>query len=165
MVRKMGLGTYTTNKESKEVIFEELINDIASEDIGKIFHNKGGDFSPVCLNIGINHPYQRNKYLVEDFYNEFKDYIKKARITNNKNILINTIGKENYNEYVDLVHRSYEQDPKKLSDEDRLIIKQRIAVLLYQMKKHALLEQEAKKEEDQYIGEIKKDNRFKVLKK
>ena len=154
LVSKTGLNVYSTNCDSKETILEELINERASEDIEKVFHQKGGNLSPMCLNSGMKHIYKENLYLIDSFYLMFKDYINKARITNNKNYLVNIVGKDNYESYVDLVNKYYRTKADNISEMEKRIIVQRISILLHEMKKHALIEQKSMNKEKECIKKL-----------
>ena len=59
-----------------EIITEKLINEKASIEIAKIFKEKCGDLSSFCFDIPLAYPYQHNFYLVDEFYDLFKEYIK-----------------------------------------------------------------------------------------
>lgn len=58
----------------------------------------------------IKNNYDASLYLVADFYKKFKDIIKESYITLNKNNLVERIGKDNYQELVDMVDKYYESD-------------------------------------------------------
>ena len=51
--------------------------------------------------------YEKNYYLVNDFYKLFKEYLKKVQMTLNKNELIARLGDEIYEKYANLVRYSY----------------------------------------------------------
>ena len=78
-------------------------------EITKIFHSKGGAYIEENINKDIlgESPYRKNFYLVEKFYTYFKDVIKKARITRNKNLLLQKCGKDNYYKLVNLINKYY----------------------------------------------------------
>ncbi len=106
---KRGLSNDFLSK-SKEAILEELINDKSSEEITKIFKRRGGNLSSFCFNIPLSNTYKFNFYLINQFYEIFKNYLKIARISENKNAIIDRVGTENYNNYVDLVNSLYTVD-------------------------------------------------------
>ncbi len=108
-IYKTGLYTDSTSKNNGiELISEELINEKASLEITKIFKQKGGDFSSFCLDVPLLFkPYNMNLYLIDEFYETFKEYIKIARISDNKNALIERIGKTNYDNFIRLVNSCY----------------------------------------------------------
>lgn len=105
-----GLSIDGHNQINVDRITEELINDKSSKEITGIFKQKGGDLSSFCKSIPLVKFYPLNFYLIEEFYNEFKKYIKIARISNNKNELVKRIGKENYENYVNLVNSLFSED-------------------------------------------------------
>lgn len=127
LVIKQGLAV----EHDKEKMFEELINERSSQEITNIFKNKGGNLTSFCYNIPFAYPYGYNLYLIDEFYDKFKDYIKIAKITNNKNYLIERIGKDNYYKYVELVNKYYShyfEDVKKCKqnalDEIKVLLQQ-----------------------------------------
>ncbi len=110
VVQKTGLSVDVFHKNSGERNVEELLNEKASEEIEKIFKSKGGDFSSFCLNIPFLYPYKYNFYLIDEFYAQFKKYIKISRISDNKNELVSRVGKDEYEELVKLVDMCYTED-------------------------------------------------------
>lgn len=54
--------------------------------------------------------YEKNLYLIKKFYKEFKKIIKESYITLNKNNLVQSVGKENYKELVNMVNKYYSKD-------------------------------------------------------
>ena len=165
LLNKRGLNVCTTEQESKESILEELINEKSSEEIEMIFHQKGGSLSPLCLNIGIRHVYKNNFYLINDFYDEFKECIKQARITNNMNSLINMVGKDNYHNYVKLVNKYYSMNPNSFDENLMTVITGRIKILLYEMRKHAELEKKLMEDEKNMFKSLSNQYNIKRLKK
>lgn len=109
-IAKTGLSIDVKGNNSGERNIEELINEKASREITKIFKQKGGDLSPFCYSIPFMYPYESNFYLVDEFYEKFKKYIKVARISDNKNALVNRVGKDNYEMLVELVNFYYSDD-------------------------------------------------------
>lgn len=105
-----GLNIDGYGSSNQERIIEELINDMSAIEITEIFHSKGGSYLEENLSkksiIGES-DYQNNFYLIEKFYTYFKDVIKKARITGNKNLLLQTCGEENYYKLVNLINQYY----------------------------------------------------------
>lgn len=108
-IEKLGLITYI-NGNSEEIILEELLNDKASFEIFDIFKRRGGDLSAFCITNPQEYPYEHNFYLINDFYEAFKKYIKKARMGENINILISRIGEQLYKQYESLVRYRYSSD-------------------------------------------------------
>lgn len=96
---------------SEERILDELLNEKASKDITKIFKRRGGDLTPFCLcNEWTVSIYEKNLYLIEEFYERFGCLISYARITLNKNEIVKRVGKENYQQFVDLVNQYYSSE-------------------------------------------------------
>lgn len=119
-----GLNIDGYDSSNEERIIEELINDMSAIEITEIFHKKGGTYVEENINkaIPIESDYNKNFYLVEKFYTHFKDVIKKARITGSKNLLLETCGKENYYQLVNLVNKYYntEPTPEKIDEIDKV---------------------------------------------
>lgn len=105
-VSKVGLSVDFI-KPSDEQLGEELMNELASREITKIFHRRGGDFSKICLNLPLHDVYADNLYLASSIYGKFKDSLKVSRISDNKNAFVNQVGNSNYRAYVDLVNRYF----------------------------------------------------------
>lgn len=109
-IHKSGLNIDHAYQNNIEKIIEELINEKASQEIVKIFKEKGGDLSSFCFDIPLAYMYEHNLYLIDEFYDTFKKYIKIARISDNKNALIDRIGKTNYEKYISMVNSCYTED-------------------------------------------------------
>lgn len=109
-IDKRGLSIDVCLQNNGERIIEELLNEKASFEIAQIFKRKGGDFSSFCFGIPFENSYVENFYLVNDFYEQFKTYIKVARISENKNGLIARVGREEYEQYVRLINENYSVD-------------------------------------------------------
>lgn len=108
---------------SEEV--DELINELISQDVLKIFRNLGGRILPYKLDIKLE--YEDNLFLMKDFYERFKDLIKKCVRNDNKKILEDNLGKENLRLYFALVKKLYHK--KHITDNDL----KRIRFLINQM--------------------------------
>lgn len=162
-VHKIGLivDVDTSYQNNNEIIIEELINDKTSQDITKIFKQKGGDLTSFCLNIPFIYPYQENFYLIDEFYDTFKEYIKISRISDNKNALVERIGKTNYDNYENMVNSLYTKDTSKidkLKEENHLKIKNMIA----EMKKVDNNSHDISKQDlDDYLEDLKNQG-FKI---
>lgn len=87
----------------EDSIIEELINQKIAWEVYEIFFRRGGNLDYICPN-GFEF-YDRNMYLVNKFYKEFKEIIKESLITLNKNNLVERVGKENYEELVNMVNK------------------------------------------------------------
>lgn len=110
LISKAGLSIDVNHNNSGERNTEELLNEKASIEIANIFKRKGGNLSSFCLDIPLEYAYEANFYLVDDFYETFKEYIKIARISDNKNALIKRIGETEYKEYLELINKYYSED-------------------------------------------------------
>lgn len=163
---KSGLFTDVTGQSEKnENILEELINEKAALEITKIFKQKGGDFSSFCLNVPtLFCPYNMNLYLIDEFYDTFKEYIKIARISENKNVLIERIGKTNYENFIKLVNSCYTRQYSDLSiiEEIKKRNLPKIKQIIDEMKKEAKNSHEMSQQElDEYFEQLKNQG-FKV---
>lgn len=108
-----GLNIDGTKNSENERIIEELINEKSTIEITDIFHSKGGTYVEKSerKNIIGESSYRKSFYLIDKFYNQFKDEIKNARMTGSKNLLLETCGKENYYKLVSLVNKYYNTEP------------------------------------------------------
>lgn len=134
-IKKVGLSVQH-GRSSRYLALEELINEKSNVEIKRIFKRRGGNLScfPDTGNL-INIKYREYFYLVDSFYEEFKDLIKKARITNNINLLVNKVGKENYERFVDLINECLLKD---ISEERKQTVIAEIEGLIVKMKSNAL---------------------------
>lgn len=108
---------------SEEV--DELINELIAQDVLKIFRNLGGRILPYELDIKLE--YEDNLFLMKDFYERFKDLIKKCVRNDNLKILEDNLGKENLRVYFALVKKLYYKN--HITDKDL----KRIRFLINQM--------------------------------
>lgn len=119
-----GLNIDGYNSSNEERIIEELLNEMSTIEITEIFHKKGGTYLEENINKNIPEEcdYRKNFYLVEKFYTYFKDVIKKTRISGNKNLLLQTCGKENYYKLVNLINKYYNTGftPEKAHELDQV---------------------------------------------
>lgn len=113
---KIGINVY-----DEEDVIDELLNERVSREVYEIFKKRGGDFSKIKL-VTFKDFYTKNLYLIDEFYNKFKDIIKETLITLNKNNLVERVGKKNYEELVKMVNKYYVKDkylPKKNKKESK----------------------------------------------
>lgn len=99
-INKNGL---TVVPDMEFALFDELLNDRISSDVLDIFY---GDNSKIFdyYRYSKNHSiYSYCFPLIEKFYQQFKDLIAEARITENRNILYSAIDKEKFKEYTSFV--------------------------------------------------------------
>lgn len=119
-----GLNIDGAEDSENERIIEELINEKSAIEITEIFHSKGGTYveDSARKNIIGESSYRKSFYLIDKFYNKFKDEIKKARISGSKNLLLETCGKENYYKLVSLINKYYNTEPttEKINEIDEI---------------------------------------------
>ena len=93
---------------------DELINELIAQDILKTFRGLGGRILPYELKLG--NEYDDNLFLMKDFYENFKDLIKKCVRNDNIKILEDNLGKDNLRLYFALVKKLYHK--KYITDID-----------------------------------------------
>ena len=92
----------------KYELLNEYVNDRIAEEITEIMHNQGNYiFSKYQRNDTSN--YSIMKFLLEDFYSEFKDIIIVSRTNGNINYLYETIGKQNFEALNELTNQFYQE--------------------------------------------------------
>lgn len=165
-IHKSGLSIEISHKNNIAKITEELVNEKAGREITKIFKQRGGDLSSFCFNISLSYVYESNLYLVDEFYDKFKKYIKIARISDNKNALVERIGKSNYENYLSLVNYFYTEDITTI-DKNKEENEKRIKIIIDEMRgvekiSHDLSQQELN---DTYKYLESKGFKTKILKK
>ena len=101
---------------SEEV--DELINELIAQDVLKIFRNLGGRILPYELELG--NEYDDNLFLMKDFYERFKDLIKKCVRNDNIKILGDNLGKDNLRVYFALVKKLYHKKYITYKDIERI---------------------------------------------
>lgn len=107
---------------------DELINELIIQDVLKIFRSLGGRILPYELELG--NEYEDNLFLIKDFYEKFKDLIKKCVRNDDITLLEDNLGKENLKMYFMLVKRLYHK--KYITDIDL----ERINFLINRMDKY-----------------------------
>lgn len=93
---------------------DEIINELIIQDVLKIFRSLGGKILPYELEL--RNEYENNLFLMKDFYEKFKDLIKKCVRNDDITILEDNLGKENLRLYFMLVKRLYHK--KYITDID-----------------------------------------------
>lgn len=116
------LGLFLENEN--DITFEEIINEKSSIEITKIFQNLGGKiFDNQFFN------YEKSAYksslpLINRFYQENKEDLKEARISENRNLLYRNIDKQLYQEYekfvIQVTSRLKENENETLTKEEIL---------------------------------------------
>ena len=154
-VTKVGLDVTSTNEHTEEKTVEELLNEKASLDITEIFHRRGGNLSSFCFDIPLINYYGDNLYLIDEFYSNFIDLLKIARITENKNLLVQKIGKENYQRLTQIVKSNYiETTEYTLKPNEE--VQSELHELIVVMKKNASSSHEIEREDLQkYYQELR----------
>lgn len=145
-VHKTGVSLNLPKHDHIEANLEELLNDKAAIEITKIFLEKGGNLSSFCLDIPFFYAYEKNFYLIDEFYETFKNEITDARISDNLNALINKIGKNNYEELVKLVNTYFSGDTKTI-EKNKALAKDEIKQLIDKMKNEYNNSKDISKEE------------------
>lgn len=134
-VEKSGISAAIKGK-SEDICLEELLNDKASTEIIEIFKRKGGNLTSICLGNPVPYSYPANFYLIDDFYEMFKEYIKKARILEAKNELIARVGEATYQKFANLVQYRYSNNLETIKKNKRESMDQ-VEALLKQMQNNA----------------------------
>lgn len=86
---------------SEEV--DEIINELISQDVLKIFKELGGEIFPYKLDLG--NGYKEDLFFMISFYKKFKTLIKKCVRNSDLRVLENNLGKENLRLYFALVKK------------------------------------------------------------
>lgn len=133
--RKTGLYIRdNTGVDTNRLLFMELINDISSQEIYKLFEKRGGDFSKVFWGFDLFvSEYEKNLWLVDEFYQEFKELIKEASITDNCNELFYRVGKDNFKKFLNIFSDYYEQE---IDLEEKEVVLECIHEIIMDMKEH-----------------------------
>lgn len=105
LIYKTGISVALKDNVNNEE-FEEVLNELSAKEITEIFHNLGGCVQKRKVSY-TNSIYVELFPYVLKFYNKYKDLIKEARITENKNILFTKIEKGKYNIYANLIKIKY----------------------------------------------------------
>jgi len=108
---------------------DELLNELISQDILKIFNNLGGKILPYELDLG--NLYENNLFLMQEFYEKFKSLIKKCVRNDDLTLLKENLGDYNLSLYFALVKRLYHK--KYITDIDL----KRIKFLIWQMEEYS----------------------------
>ena len=107
---------------------DEIINELIIQDVLKIFRSLGGKILPYELEL--RNEYENNLFLMKDFYEKFKDLIKKCVRNDDITLLEDNLGKENLKMYFMLVKRLYHK--KYITDIDL----ERIDLLINRMARY-----------------------------
>lgn len=117
-ISKRGLCVTDKNNMKKTIALEEIINEKVTLDVIEIFKQREGNVLNSPLTVEIKNKYIKYYYsfaffLVNRFYDEFKEEIKKARITDNNYELILMCGKENYDALSNIVSKILDKIKEK----------------------------------------------------
>lgn len=105
-VEKIGISIYD-DRESLEDVFEELVVDKISGKIYEIFKRRGGDLSSFLSGGIYGGSYALNYYLIDEFFDAFEEELKRVLMTDNKNYLLEKVGKDNYYQYCKLINDNF----------------------------------------------------------
>lgn len=112
VVEKSGTDGITSyNKNKKEHILHELLNERMAKDITDILHENGTSIfeESSVYDIPMKVPYQIMLPLIEDFYQNNKDLIKKVSITENQRLLYSRIDKDTLDEFNTFINSIFAQ--------------------------------------------------------
>lgn len=93
----------TINQEEEKrpyELFNEIINELIAQDISKIMHKKNIFIfdNPKQSKYNNSTSYEHSLFLVKEFFNEFKDKIIASRRNGQIHIILDEVGKENFDE-------------------------------------------------------------------
>lgn len=95
------VDTTNTNDEKRPYeLFNEIINELIAQEISKIMHNKNIHVFDNPKNAKYKNAtnYEHSLFLVQDFFNEFRDKIIESRKNGNIQVIWNEVGKDNFDE-------------------------------------------------------------------
>lgn len=92
--------TEEDNSKRSYELFNEIINEKIAQEICEIMHKDNVQVfdDKYHLKYQKTTSYEHSSFLVNDFYNEYKDLIIKSRSNGNINIILDAVGKENFDE-------------------------------------------------------------------
>lgn len=92
--------TEEDNSKRSYELFNEIINEKIAQEICEIMHKDNVQVFDDKYHSRYQKTtsYEHSSFLVNDFYNEYKDLIIKSRSNGNINIILNAVGKENFDE-------------------------------------------------------------------
>ena len=114
--------------KGKYTYINEGINELISLEIVKKMHENNYLFTNKENNLDKNSVYNKYEFLLKEFYEEYKDSIIESRLAGDINIIIDKVGKHNFNDLNNLVNdfNKYFSDSKPLK--------------MFEEKKNAILE-------------------------
>ena len=100
----------TDDTKRKYELFSEIINEVIAQEICEIKHQKHQYIFDTEENEEYKHTtsYEHTFFLVKEFFEEFKEEILASRRNGNVQIILDTVGKENFDELNELFHVFYE---------------------------------------------------------
>lgn len=117
LIEKSGISATNTkdiigsnqSKDNPDDTLCELINERMAQDITNIIHEKGTYIFDEAhtYNISMEFPYQTMLPLIEDFYQKYKELLKKVSITDNEKLLYTKIDKEALNDFKNFIAEVY----------------------------------------------------------
>ena len=114
LIDKAGL-TIDDDGDTDEEILEELLTEKSSMKIYEIFKRRGGDLTAFLMGGIYGSVYGYNLYLVDKFFDIFEEKIKIARMGDNKNFLLESVGRESYYLLSRLISQYYVTDGEPIS--------------------------------------------------
>ena len=106
---KVDIRNNNSSKRNYE-LFNEIINEIIAGEISKTMkdNNLGVFEDPKEAKYRFGTSYEHTRFLVEEFYNEFKDDIIKSRSNGNIDHILDIVGKDNFEELNNLFYIFFE---------------------------------------------------------
>lgn len=110
-------------------VVEELINELMARDIRKIYQSLNG--KPITCDIKLEDAYSGSLYLIKDFYERFKELIKKSVKEQDFKILEDNLGKRNLHAYCNLVKKLYAKEKIDQNDLKMLMFLENLMIVFY----------------------------------
>ena len=112
--------------KGKYTYINEGINELISLDIVEKMHETNYLFTDKENNLDKNSMYNKYEFLLKEFYEEYKDVIIESRLAGDINIIIDKVGRNNFNDLNNLVNdfNKYFSDskPLKMFEEKKNVI-------------------------------------------
>lgn len=103
-ISRYGIETFSNTG----IHLEEVINQMCTLEVEEIFHNLGGKISPKIMP-SFNNSYEQYFPYVRYFYEKYKPLLKKAILTDNLNLFYQTIDKEKFEQYKNLIEEQFDK--------------------------------------------------------
>ena len=127
-IEKSGIYVSDENKKKKNtLLFEELLNHKSAMEIANIFYELGGTLfnNEHSFNANIQSEHELFFPLINEFYEKYKDLLKEARISENRNILFRDMDYQqfyNLNYQINHVYRSKKISYRDLKKNNKLVL-------------------------------------------